>query len=79
VKKTWLAAARFIGIGWYIGVCIAGGFFGGRWGGRAVDQSEVFFGLLGLAVGVGVAAYGVYASYTLLSGKRGNDHEHEGR
>lgn len=73
MKKVWLAA-RFIGIGWYVGLCIAGGFFGGRWVGRALDQNEALFSLLGLALGVGIAGYGIYASYALL-GRKGNEHE----
>ncbi|MBM3131621.1 MAG: AtpZ/AtpI family protein [Chloroflexi bacterium] len=79
MKKTWIAAARFIGIGWYVGLCIAGGFFGGRWVGQKLNQSEVFFGLFGLAIGVGLAAYGIYASYVLLNKNARDENEHEGR
>ena len=68
MKKTWIAAARFIGIGWYIGSCVVGGFFLGRWVGQKLE-SEVFFSLLGLGVGVLLAAYGIYAGYSALSKK----------
>jgi len=77
VKKAWIVAARFIGIGWVIGLCIAGGFFGGMWLGRKLEMSEVFFGLLGILVGVLVAAYSIYASYALLKKAQGNNDSEE--
>lgn len=78
MKKTWIAAARFIGIGWYVGLCIAGGVLGGRWIGQQLDQSEALFTLLGLAVGLVLAVYGVYASYMLLmKGEQGDNDEEE--
>lgn len=76
MKHPWIAAARFIGIGWYIGLCIVGGFFGGRWVGHQFDI-EVFSSLLGLAVGIFIAAYGVYSGYSLLAKKGQNSHEDE--
>lgn len=79
MKKTWIAAARFIGVGWYIGLCIAGGFFAGRWVGQKLDQSEVFFSLLGLAIGVLLAAYGVWEAYSLLTKNGQEDNEKEGK
>jgi len=57
--KRWVAALRFIGIGWYIGACILGGFWGGRWLGRWLD-SEVFFIFVGVGIGLLVALLGVY-------------------
>ncbi|MFO8009211.1 MAG: AtpZ/AtpI family protein [Dehalococcoidia bacterium] len=77
MKNPWIAAAQFIGIGWYTGLCIAGGFFGGRWVGQQLGQSEVFFGLLGMATGVVVAVYGMYVGYTVVRQKvnKGNDEE----
>ncbi|MFC1994571.1 AtpZ/AtpI family protein [Chloroflexota bacterium] len=54
-----LAALRFIGIGFYIGGCVFGGAYGGRWLGRAMD-SEVFFTIAGVGVGLLIAFLGVY-------------------
>ena len=78
VRKTWIAAARFIGIGWYISLCIVGGFFLGRWIGREF-QIEVFGSLLGLAVGIVLAAYGIYAGYSLLNRNGVNNDRQERR
>ncbi|MDD5095563.1 MAG: AtpZ/AtpI family protein [Dehalococcoidia bacterium] len=66
MKKPWIVAVRFIGIGWYIGLCIAGGVFLGRWIGQKVG-AETFCSLMGLAVGVVVAVYGIWIAYSLLN------------
>lgn len=76
-REAWISAARFIGIGWVIGGCIAGGFFGGMWIGRELEMSEVFFGLLGIGVGVLVAVYTIYTSYALVRKGQGNDNDEE--
>jgi len=55
----WVQASRFIGIGWFIGLCIVGGVFGGMWLDRKLDTS-VLFTLVGLFLGVGVAGFGTY-------------------
>ena len=57
--KRWVAVLRLVGMGWYIAICIVLGFFGGRWLGRLLD-SEVFFILLGVGLGVLIAFLGVY-------------------
>jgi len=56
------AVLRFIGIGWYIAICIVLGALGGRWLGRAIDgdTSEAIFIILGVLLGVLVAFYGLY-------------------
>ena len=77
VMEKWIAAARFIGIGWYVGLCIVLGFFGGRWIGQKVG-SEVFFSLLGVAVGIAMAVYGIYSGYSLLKGKDREDSARDG-
>lgn len=53
---------RFVGIGWYIAICIILGTLGGRWLGQRLDgnSSEVIFTLGGLALGLIVAFLGVY-------------------
>jgi len=76
VKKTLVVATRFIGIGWYIGLCIVGGFFLGRWVGRKLEF-EAFFSLLGLGVGILMAAYGIWAGYTLMTKKGQSNNEDE--
>jgi len=50
---------RLIGIGWYVAVCIGGGATVGVWLGDKF-QSSLFFTLLGLAVGIGLAILGMY-------------------
>ncbi|MBT4511829.1 MAG: hypothetical protein HOC20_06435 [Chloroflexi bacterium] len=74
MENPWTAAARFLGIGWFIVVCIVGGVFGGRWVGQQLGN-EVFFSLLGLVLGVMLAGYGVYESYSLL--KKSEEKEKE--
>ncbi len=76
MKQALIIAARFVGIGWYVGVCIVAGFFGGRWVGQKVE-SEAFFSLLGLGIGMLVAVWGIWASYSLIvkkgQGNNGNE------
>ena len=50
---------RLVGIGWYVGLCIGGGAYGGLWIDRWVDLSP-FFTLLGLGAGIFVAIAGMY-------------------
>lgn len=57
--EKWVLAARFIGIGWYIGVSIAGGILGGLWLDRKFGYS-IIFTLVGLFLGLVVAAFGTY-------------------
>jgi F0F1-type ATP synthase assembly protein I len=55
----WVLAARLIGIGWYIGISVAGGIIGGVWLDRKLETSIVFT-LVGLFLGLGVAFLGTY-------------------
>jgi F0F1-type ATP synthase assembly protein I len=55
----WVLAARLIGIGWYIGISIAGGIIGGVWLDRKLETS-IIFTLVGLFLGLGVAFLGTY-------------------
>jgi F0F1-type ATP synthase assembly protein I len=55
----WRAAMKFIGVGWYIGLSIAGGTLGGLWLDKKFDTRPVFV-ILGLIAGLFVAFYGVY-------------------
>ena len=57
--KRWLAAARLIGVGWYIGICIVVGIGVGYWLDHTV-QTKLLFTLLGLGCGLFMAFWGVY-------------------
>ena len=57
--EKWVYAFRFVGIGWYIALCIAGGILGGLW----LDShfgTSIIFTLAGIFLGLGVAALGTY-------------------
>ena len=73
--RRWAEAARFVGVGWYIAVCIVGGLFGGRWLGQKLDgSSEAIFTILGLCLGLVVAFFGVYRMLKpIMSEKQNND------
>ena len=49
---------QLVGIGWYVGICIGGGSFGGLWLDRHFDTGPLFT-LLGLALGIAVAVFGM--------------------
>ena len=59
MREKWVLAARFIGIGWYIGISIAGGIIGGVYLDRYLETS-VIFTLVGLFLGLVVAFFGTY-------------------
>lgn len=50
---------RLVGIGWYVGICIGGGSFGGLLLDKRFDTGPVFT-LLGLALGLAVALLGMF-------------------
>ena len=54
--NRWVPALRLTGIGFYIGICIAGGAFTG-W---KLSGEKPLFMIIGLLVGLVVAVYGVY-------------------
>ena len=55
----WIDAFRFIGIGWYVVFCIAGGILLGVWLDRHFNTS-IIFTLSGVVLGLVVAAMGIY-------------------
>ena len=57
--SRWEAALRLVGVGWYIGICIVLGVFGGLWLDDKFNTRPILV-IVGLLVGVGVAFYGVY-------------------
>jgi F0F1-type ATP synthase assembly protein I len=54
--RRWVAALRLTGVGFYVGICIAGGAFVGWW----LGGEKPLFLIVGLLVGLVVATYGVY-------------------
>jgi len=72
--KRWADVFRFVGIGWYIAVCILLGVLGGRWIGQQLEfsSSEVIFTLLGLFLGLTVAFFGVYRMVKAILSNRDN-------
>ena len=69
--RKWAALLRFVGIGWYIGICILLGTLGGRWLGQKLD-SEIFFTILGVVLGVLAATLGVYRILGPIMENRGD-------
>ncbi|MBE0479417.1 MAG: AtpZ/AtpI family protein [Dehalococcoidia bacterium] len=68
----WADVLTFVGIGWYIAVCILLGVLGGRWIGQRLDGpgTELAFTLIGLLFGLFLAFWGVYRILkTLMSRK----------
>lgn len=57
--EKWQAAMRLIGLGWYVGICIFLGVWGGLWLDRRLETSPLLV-IIGLLVGLIVAFYGVY-------------------
>jgi ATP synthase protein I len=55
----WQAALRLIGLGWYVGLCISLGVWGGLWLDDKLNTKPVLV-IAGLIIGVIVAFYGVY-------------------
>jgi ABC-type molybdate transport system permease subunit len=57
--EKWVYAFRFVGIGWYIAICIGGSILGGLWLDRRFGTS-IIFTLAGVFLGLVVAALGTY-------------------
>jgi uncharacterized ion transporter superfamily protein YfcC len=52
----WLPALKLTGIGFYVATCIAGGALLGWW----LGEKQALYIIIGLVVGLIIAAYGVY-------------------
>ena len=61
-----IPALRLTGIGFYVGICIAGGAFAG-W--KLSDENPLFM-IIGLLVGLVVAVFGVYRMIRPLMNNR---------
>ena len=57
--EKWGPAARLIGVGFYIGICIVGGVMGGLWLDNKFDTRPIFV-LIGLILGLILAFWGTY-------------------
>jgi len=57
--RRWAAALRFIGVGWFVGISIVGGVWGGLWLDNKFDTKPILV-IVGLILGLIVAFYGVY-------------------
>jgi ATP synthase protein I len=55
----WEAALRFIGVGWFIGLSILLGVWGGLWLDEKFGTAPILV-IVGLIFGLVVAFYGVY-------------------
>lgn len=58
-KGTLSIVLQLVGVGWYVGICIIGGLFGGLWLDRRLDVLPVFT-LVGVVLGTVMAFYGIY-------------------
>ena len=63
--SRWAAALRLAGVGFFVAACILGGSLTGLWLDNKLDTKPLFV-LLGLAVGLAVAFYGVYRMIRLV-------------
>ena len=71
--SRWAAAFRLTGVGFFVAACILGGILAGLWADNKLDTKPLFI-LLGLAVGLAVAFYGVYRMIRLvMDNKRGEE------
>ena len=57
--RKWEAAVRLVGVGWYVGICIVLGVFGGLWLDGKFNTEPILV-IVGLVLGVFFAFYGVY-------------------
>jgi F0F1-type ATP synthase assembly protein I len=64
----WMPALRVTGIGFYIGVCIAGGALAGWWLG---DKKPLYM-IIGLVAGLVLAVYGAYRMIRPLINEKQN-------
>lgn len=59
MKPRWAWALQFIGVGWYVALCILLGTLGGIWLDRRLGTMPLF-SLLGILGGTALAFYGLY-------------------
>ena len=74
--ENWVVAARLMGIGWYVGFCVAGGILGGIWLDKKLGTSLIFT-LVGVVLGLVLALYGTYRMISPLM-REGRDKGNNG-
>lgn len=74
--EKWVVAARLMGIGWYVGLCVAGGILGGVWLDKKLGTSLIFT-LVGVVLGLVLASYGTYRMISPLM-REGRDKGNNG-
>ena len=78
-RPWWVSGLQFAGVGWYMATAIVLGTLGGWWLDRQVGAAPLFL-LLGLALGLTAAFYGVYRMMTAFTtGQRRPRSEREPR
>lgn len=70
--SRWALAMRLTGVGFFIGVCVAGGAFLGWW----LGGENYLFMIAGLLIGLVVAIYGVYQMLRPLMNNRPDKENH---
>ena len=67
-SKKLVLAFQLVGMGWYVGACIIGGVFLGRWIASlfTFSNADVVFVLLGILLGLVSAAVGIFKLVSLL-------------
>ena len=63
--SRWAAALRLTGVGFFVAACILGGILAGLWVDNKLETKPLFI-LLGFAVGLAVAFYGVFRMIRLV-------------
>ncbi len=69
--SRWGTALKVVGIGWYIGICIVLGVWGGLWLDSKLNTTPVLV-IVGLILGIITAFYGVYRMILPNISKKGN-------
>lgn len=64
--RRWVVALRLVGVGFFIGGSIVGGTLAGWW----LGSRKPLFMIVGLFIGLIVAAYGVYQMLLPLIGNK---------
>lgn len=57
--SRWGTASKVVGVGWYIGICIVLGVWGGLWLDSKLNTQPILL-IVGLILGIIIAFYGVY-------------------
>jgi F0F1-type ATP synthase assembly protein I len=71
--KKWVPAFQFLGIGFYIAACIAGGTMIGWW----LGGKRPLFIITGLVIGIILAFYGMYLMVRPLMNNKNDKHNQE--